>query len=117
MSDQTMTPGNLFDCADLFLDAAKSCQINRLRIMREQGSNVDEVEVDKLIELERNLRETAKTIALQGITQINTDLKDPLKRIKKSVKDLKDFLDSIDKLRDAIKVVTKVVNPVLSLWQ
>lgn len=110
MSDQTMTPGNLFDCADLFLDAAKSCQINRLRIMREQGSNVDEVEVDKLIELERNLRETAKTIALQGITQINTDLKDPLKRIKKSVKDLKDFLNRINKLRDAIKVVTKVVN-------
>ena len=110
MSDQTMTADNLFDCADLLLDAAKNCQTNRLRIMREQGSNVDEVEVDKLTELERNLRDAAKTIALQGIVQINTDLKDPLKRIEKSVKDLKDFLDSIDKLRDAIKVVTKVVN-------
>lgn len=110
MSDQNITPGNLFNCADLFLEAAKSCQTNRFRIMREQGTDVDEVEVDKLTELERNLREAAKTIALKGIAEINTDLEEPLKRIKKSIKQLKDFLDRIDKLHDAIKVVTKVVN-------
>lgn len=110
MSDTIMTAKNLLDCADLLLEAAKDCQINRFRIIREQGSSVDEIEVDKLTELERNLGESAKTIARRGINEINTDLKAPLKRIEKSVKDLKDFLNRIDKLRDAIKVVTKMVN-------